>query len=71
MPPSSPFIYWRLFVAEWQEDIQAAIPDIVECLKDEDNDIRQAATKGLSRLGTYRTHYFSAFPFDVLKLVCS
>ena len=59
-------MYLGLFVAELKYSIQAAIPGIVQCLKDEDHDVRWAATEGLSRLGAHGMDYFSAFRFDVL-----
>jgi len=49
-----------LFVAGWQEDIRTTLPVIVECLKDEYRDVRQAAIKGLSMLGEQGMDYVSA-----------
>jgi HEAT repeat protein len=44
--------YRRWFVAEFQEKIQAAIPSIVESLKDYDSDVGRTALECLSGLGS-------------------
>jgi hypothetical protein len=44
-----------IFEAELQEEIGKAIPRIVECLKDSNNDVRCAAVNRLSSLGAYCT----------------
>jgi len=44
-----------MFEAEFRAEIGKAIPRIVECLNDSDNDVRSAAAQGLSSLGAYRT----------------
>jgi len=43
-----------MFTAEFREDIDKAIPCIVECLRDADYHVRNAATEGISLLGVYR-----------------
>ena len=50
-----PYLLLRssLFVAEFREAVRAAIPGIVECLKDSDSDVRNAAVSGLSALGVH------------------
>ena len=42
-----------LFLAELREVVSAAIPSIVECLKDSDSDVRNVAITGLSALGAH------------------
>ena len=42
-----------MFKAELREEIGKAIPCIIECLKDPNNNVRSTATKGLSLLGAY------------------
>ena len=42
-----------LFVAELREAVGAAIPRIVECLKDSKWQVRNAAITGLSALGAH------------------
>ena len=42
-----------LFVAELCEVVRAAIPSIVECLKDSGSDVRNTAITGLSALGAH------------------
>jgi len=58
-----------LLVAELKDCIQTAIPGIVECLRDEDGNVRQAAIEGLSTLGARGMDYSSLFLFDVLEVV--
>ncbi len=59
-----------MVVAELCGDIQRAIPDIVECLKHLDHDVRKAAINGLSSLAAHCMCYL-LFPFDVLNHGCS
>ena len=42
-----------LFVAEFREAIRKAIPVIVDCLKDPEWNVRNAAIRGLSALGAH------------------
>jgi HEAT repeat protein len=42
-----------MFEVEFREEIGKAIPRIVECLKDSDEDVRSAAVEALSLLGAY------------------
>ena len=42
-----------LFVAELREAVGAAIPGMVECLKDSEWQVREAAVRGLSALGAH------------------
>jgi len=44
-----------MFEAEFREEIGRAIPRLIKCLKDPDQDVRTAAAEGLSSLGAYRT----------------
>ena len=37
-----------LLVAEFREELRAAIPVVVQCLQDPENEIRSAAIEGLS-----------------------
>ena len=48
-----PLLRSSLFVAEFREAVGAAIPGIVECLKDSDSDVRNAAVSRLSALGVH------------------
>jgi HEAT repeat protein len=48
-----PSLQSTLFVAEFREDIRAAIPGFVECLKDPNDRVRFAAIEGLSKLGAH------------------
>jgi HEAT repeat protein len=47
-----------MFEAELQEEIGKAIPCIIECLKDPNNDVCCAAANGLSSLGAYCMCHF-------------
>jgi hypothetical protein len=42
-----------MFEAELREEISKAIPRIVECLKDSNNDVRSATISVLSSFGEY------------------
>jgi hypothetical protein len=42
-----------MFKAEFREEIGKAIPRIVECLKDSDEDVCSAAAEALSSLGAH------------------
>ncbi len=55
-----------MVVVELRGDIQRAIPGIVECLKDSDQNVRKAAINGLSSLVAHRMCYH-LFPFAVLN----
>jgi hypothetical protein len=46
-------LHSSIFVAELCQAIGAAIPGIVECLRDSDPDVRSAAISGLSELGAH------------------
>ena len=46
-----------MIVAEFREGIRMATPGIVECLKDSDSLVRQAAIEGLSSLAVHRMCY--------------
>jgi HEAT repeat protein len=49
-----PLLRSTRFVGEFREHMRAAIPDIVECLKDSNHhDVRTAAMSGLSELGAH------------------
>lgn len=52
------------------EEIGNAIPDIVVCLKDESEDVRQAAVKGLLNLRKHGV-YHNPSSVVVLNNVCS
>ncbi len=60
----------NMIVAELRGDIQRAIPIIVECLKDLNWYVCQAAINGLSSLAVHCMCYL-LFPFDVLNHDCS
>ena len=47
------FLRSSLFVGELREAVGAAIPGMVECLKDSEWQVREAAVRGLSALGAH------------------
>ena len=57
-------------VAELRGGIQRAIPGIVECLKDSNQNVRQAAIDGLSSLAAHRMCDHLS-PFGILNYDCS
>ena len=61
-----PLLRSSVFVAEFREAIQTAIPGIVECLNDPVSHVRNTAMSGLSALAA---HGVSQRPFPVVALM--
>lgn len=59
-----------MFAAELRVEIGKAVPGIVECLKDEDVDVRRAAFDGLLVLAEHGMCHCLVV-IDLLKHVCS
>jgi len=60
------WVYSNLFVAEFRGDVRTTIPSIVECVKDSDSDVREAAIELLSRLAAQGVCWY-LFPVGFLK----
>jgi len=57
-----------IFVAEFKEEVRTTIPATVECLRDSDSDVREAAIELLSMLAA-RGMWYHHFPVGELKRV--
>ena len=68
-----PYLLLRssLFVAELREAVGAAIPGIVECLKDFDSRVRTAAVSALSALAVHGLYHQHPRPVVALIPFCS